>query len=207
MRLSGPDISRLTTAWEDRRVAWPGATTVGVNGLGGMYASWGGYVSRAGRGGSRCTARSTGLFAGTELGYGDVFGAEARIFGYEVDGLDYTFRDGLPFPTGEDGAPATVEILAMSPAVLAEQHFDAPGFRNYAGDADQRQKAEFRFGGVDERTMAKSRYGAGMMVHMRLGLGEVLTAGSCEWVMGLARAEPFTCLVTRNVLNRFLDRC
>lgn len=205
IRLSGPE-HLLTTAWEDRRVAWPGATTVGVNGLGGMYASWGGYVSRGSRGFTVYRPEHW-AFRGTDLGYGDVFGAEALIFGYEVDGLDYTFRDGLPFPTGEDGAPATVEILAMSPAVLAEQHFDAPGFRNYAGDADQRQKAEFRFGGVDERTMAKSRYGAGMMVHMRLGLGEVLTAGSCEWVMGLARAEPFTCLVTRNVLNRFLDRC
>lgn len=205
IRLTGPE-HLLTTAWEDRRVGWPGASTVGVNGLGGMYASWGGYVSRGCRGFTVYRPQHW-AFEGTDLGYGDVFGAEALIFGYEVDGLDYTFRDGLPFPTGEDGAPTSIEILAMSPAVLAERQFDAPGFRNYAGDADQRQKAEFRFGSIDAETMARSRYGSGMMVHMRRGLGEVVTAGSCEWVMGLARGEPFTCLVTRNVLDRFLGKC
>jgi hypothetical protein len=38
---------------------------------------------------------------------------------------------------------------------------------------------------------------------MPKGAGEVLTAGSCEWVMGLARNEPFTRRITRNVLERF----
>ena len=59
-------------------------------------------------------------FAGTGLNYADIFGDKARILGYEVDGLDYTFRRGLPYPVPVEGAPETIEILAMAPAVLAE---------------------------------------------------------------------------------------
>jgi len=39
---------------------------------------------------------------------------------------------------------------------------------------------------------------------MPKGRGEVVTAASCEWVMGLRRREPFTEQITRNVLDRFL---
>jgi hypothetical protein len=39
---------------------------------------------------------------------------------FEVDGVDYTFRKGLPYPTGEDGAPDSLQILAMAPAVMGE---------------------------------------------------------------------------------------
>jgi hypothetical protein len=45
-----------------------------------------------------------------------------------------------------------------------------------------------------------------MIVSMTRGQGEVFTAGSCEWVMGLARGDFSTEQVTRNVLNRFLGR-
>ena len=37
----------------------------------------------------------------------------ARIYGYEVDGLEYIIRDGLPFVTGEDGASGDIEILGL----------------------------------------------------------------------------------------------
>ncbi|WP_137392169.1 N,N-dimethylformamidase beta subunit family domain-containing protein [Rhodoligotrophos defluvii] len=198
----GPNRQLLSTAWEDHRVAWPGASTVGVNGLGGVYASWGGFVPRGNRGFTVYRPEHW-IFAGTDLSYGDVFGAEAEIFAYEVDGVDYTFRDGLPYPTGADGTPKEVEILAMSPAVLTEGDFRIEAFRHYIGNNDQVQKAEMVYGEVSPETMAKSRYGAGMMVHMPRGKGEVLTAATCEWVMGLARNEPFTQQITRNVLNRF----
>ena len=52
-------------------------------------------------------------FRGAGLGYGDVPGASSRIFGYEVDGLDYHMIDGLPYPTGKDGAAPEITILAM----------------------------------------------------------------------------------------------
>jgi hypothetical protein len=199
-----PDAHLLSTAWEDHRVRWPGASTVGVNGLGGVYASWGGFVPRGQRG-FTVYRPDHWAFEGTDLTYGDVFGAEARIFAYEVDGVDYTFRDGLPYPTGRDGTPPEVEILAMSPAVLAEGDYVGNGFRPYIGDADQRGKADMVFGEVTPETLAKSKYGAGMIVSMRRGRGEVLTAATCEWVMGLKRGCAHTQQITRNVLDRFIS--
>jgi hypothetical protein len=43
-------------------------------------------------------------------------------------------------------------------------------------------------------------------VHMTRGKGEVLTAATCEWVMGLKRGDRFTQQITRNVLDRFTSR-
>jgi hypothetical protein len=54
--------------------------------------------------------------------------------------------------------------------------------------------------------MDRHRYGSGMVVSMKKGRGEVFTAGSCEWVMGLAHHDPFTEQITRNVLERFTAR-
>src|SRR5437588_12141503 len=51
------------------------------------------------------------IFQGTRLGYGDVLGAGATVVGYECDGSVFTYRDGLPYPTGADGTPPSVEIL------------------------------------------------------------------------------------------------
>lgn len=201
IRATGDD-SRLTSAWEDRHVRWPGATTVGVNGLGGTYANWGRFTPRGSRGFTVYRPEHW-AFAKTDLSYGDIFGAEARIFGYEVDGVDYTFRDGLPYPTGQDGTPETVEILAMTPAVMAEAPLESYTLRAYVGAHDWYEKAEMIHGVADAATLAKSYHGSGMMVSMRRGKGEVLTAASCEWVMGLKRGCAYTQQITRNILDRF----
>ena len=58
-----------------------------------------------------------------------MFGNKAHIFAYEVDGLDYTFRRGLPYPTGDDGASTDISILAMAPALQAESIFEEDGWR------------------------------------------------------------------------------
>ena len=58
-------------------------------------------------------------------------------------------------------------------------------------------------GEVTAEGLARYKYGSGMMVHMTRGKGEVLTAATCEWVMGLKRGDPFTQKITRNVLDRF----
>ena len=109
-----------------------------------------------------------------------------RLFSYEVDGLDYASRHGLPYPTypaGDDGASTDIEISAMAPATLAEGQFEGEGFHCYIGDHNQRGKAD-----------KVCKCGSGMVVHIKRGRGEVLTAAACERVMGL----------TRNVLGRFL---
>ncbi|WP_255468897.1 N,N-dimethylformamidase beta subunit family domain-containing protein [Reyranella sp. CPCC 100927] len=195
----------LTGAWEDPAIGWPGATTVGVNGLQGVYASWGGLVPRSSRG---FTVYRPGhwAFAGTEISYGDVIGGEAGVFGYEVDGLDYTFRRGLPYPTGDDGAPGTIEILAMAPAVRVEEEHRGEGFRYYLGNGRPNSSTKLVPPGTPAGDKDPQHYGSGMIVAMPRGRGEVFTAGSCEWVMGLARGDFCTQQITRNVLDRFLGR-
>ena len=201
----GAERSRLSGAWEDPAIGRPGALTFGVNGLQGVYSSWGAFIPRASRGFTVYRPRHW-AFAGTETHYGDVIGDEAGIFGYEVDGLDYTFRKGLPYPTGEDGAPPEVEILAMAPAVRVEEEHPGEGFRYYIGNgrADSTTSAKPAGASAEPSGGDPQRYGSGMIVSMRRGRGEVFCAGSCEWVMGLARGDFVTEQVTRNVLDRFL---
>ncbi|MFF1651483.1 hypothetical protein [Streptomyces sp. NPDC058240] len=39
-----------------------------------------------------------------------------RIAAFELDGVDHTFRRGLPYTTGQDSAPDDLEIIAVPPA-------------------------------------------------------------------------------------------
>jgi hypothetical protein len=196
------DARLLTSSWEDPKVNWPGATTVGVNGFGGIYASWGGFAPRGQRG-FTVYRPAHWIFDNTDLHYGDIFGAEAGIFGYELDGLDYTFRQGLPYPTGSDGAPASVEILGMAPAMNAEVEHAGEGFRYYLRDKDLLGVASTMLGSTSPENLDKRRYGSGMIVHMTRGRGDVVTAGSCEWIMGLKLNDFYTQQITHNVLDRF----
>ncbi|MER8448282.1 GldG family protein [Mesorhizobium sp. M1066] len=196
------DHHLLTSSWEDPALGWPGAKTFGLNGSQGAYASWGGFTPKGSRG-FTVYRPDHWAFGGTELSYGDVFGSEASIFAYEVDGADYTFRNGLPFPTGLDGVPENVQILAMAPAVLAEARWTLEGGRYYVGDADH-DYFQALLGGTEDPEAPPQRYGSGMMAYLEKGEGAVFNAGTCEWVMGLTRNEPDTIRITRNVLSRFL---
>ncbi|MBX7068610.1 MAG: hypothetical protein K1X38_04425 [Microthrixaceae bacterium] len=51
-------------------------------------------------------------FAGTGLTRGATFGGD--IVGYETDAVRYTMVDGLPVPTGTDGAPSNLSILGIA---------------------------------------------------------------------------------------------
>jgi len=191
----------ITASWESAAVNWPGASTVGVNGTHGVYASWGGFSPRGSRG-FTVYRPDHWAFDGTGLRYADVFGEEAGIFGYEVDGLNYTFHQGLPYPVAEPGVPDSISILAMTPASLSEYEHEGEGVSYYIRDSDLMGLVDLA---GDDREAARLRYqyGSGMVVSMPLGKGEVVTAGSCEWIMGLTRHDDFTMAITRNVLNRF----
>ena len=52
-------------------------------------------------------------------------------------------------------------------------------------------------------TLEKVTRGNGMIVSFPKGKGEVFTAATCEWVMGLARRDMQVERITRNVLDRF----
>lgn len=196
--------SCMTSAWEDPQIDHPGARTFGVNALRGIYAAFGGMARRAARG-FNVFRPEHWAFAGTGLGYADMFGDEANIFGFEMDGVEYTFADGLPVPTGEDGAPAGLSILAMGFATLAESGL--PEFESslMLGDGD----AQFRnslLGEASSESLERHKRGSGMIVHFARGAGEVFTAGTCEWVNGLIEGDCYTQQITRNVLDRFGKR-
>ena len=197
--------SLTTTAWESVEVARPGAATFGVNALRGMYAGWAGAAPR-GAGGFTVYRPEHWAFVDTDLYYGDVFGAPSRIFGYEVDGLEYTFRDGLPVALATDGAPPGIEIIAMGLAVMAEENHGERGVVPFLGDDDLRFAAEAVHGAATPETMERMRRGSGMIVSFRKGKGEVFTAGACEWVAGLIDRDPFVERITRNVLDRLSRR-
>ncbi len=195
--------STLTSAWEDPRVNHPGASTFGVNALRGIYGSFGAMAPRSPRGYTVFRAQHW-AFEGTGLGYADMFGDEASIFGYEVDGLDYTFVDGLPEPLGTDGAPPGLEILAMGWATNAEQGRAEDAYSFMLGDGDARYRASILAPDLGDAAIDQHCRGAGMVVHFRRGRGEVFTAATCEWVHGLMLEDHYTVAITKNVLDTFL---
>ncbi|HWT61356.1 MAG TPA: N,N-dimethylformamidase beta subunit family domain-containing protein [Ochrobactrum sp.] len=199
------DQKHLCTAnWASGAVNWPGASTVGVNGENGMYGSWGGFSPRGSRG-LTVYQPEHWIFEGTHLRYADIFGHEAQIFGYEVDGLNYSFKNGFPYAVEEHGVPTEkIEILAMTPASIYEYELDGPGHRYYVRDSDLRGICEMAPDGY-ESARKRLAHGAGMLVSMKQGDGEVVTAGLCEWVMGLKRNCAYTTTITRNVLDRFQE--
>jgi hypothetical protein len=197
------DTSRTTNAWEAPEVGRPGTSTFGLNAMAGVYAGWGGCIPRGVRGfpiyrPEHWAFRNTGLY------YGDVLGQESHIYGYEVDGLDFTMKRGLPYPTGEGNPPEGIQILGLGMASLVEESADVlPGWLN---DEDAVFTAETLYGEATPEAMDKVKRGNGMIVNFPKGKGEVFHAGTCEWVAGLLRRDAMVEQVTRNVLNRYLAR-
>lgn len=195
---------RLTTAWQSPLVNRPGASTFGLNGFGCVYAGFGGWNPRN-SGGYVAYRNNHWVFDGTDLYFGDTFGADAKIFGYEVDGVDFIMRNGLPYPTYKDGAPESLEILAMNVCSLEEEDHGNKGSLMYVGDADLEFKVQELYGEDTAQLRNENQYGAGMMAIFSRNDGTVFNAGSCEWVNGLRLREPFTERITRNVLDRLSD--
>ena len=201
--LVGTDQERLVSgAFEVDPVNRPGALTFGVNALSGIYAGLGNCVG-GGPGGFTVYRPDHWAFRDANLGYGDVLGAESRIFGYEVDGLDYRFEDGLPYPTCCDGAAPEIEILAMGLATNIEADHGVWGETLYIGTADASFKAKALYGEVTNATLDASERGNGMIISWQRGQGHIFTAATCEWVAGLIRGDRQVEQVTRNVLDRF----
>ena len=193
-----------TTAWEASEVGRPGSGTFGLNAMRGVYAGWGNCCPR-GAGGFTVYRPEHWAFAGSDLYYGDLVGAASRVFGYEVDGLDYGMRDGLPYPTGADGEPEGLEILAMGLATTLEADHGNAGAPLFIGEEDASFAAELLYGSRDPKAVARLGRGCGMMVSFDKGRGSVFHAGSVEWVAGLIDRDPFVERITRNVLDRFLE--
>lgn len=192
--------NRLTSYWDHPQVARPAVATMGLTGSMGVYAGW-----------SRCAAHGSGGFAvyrpehwamaGTGLGYGDVLGAASKIFGYEVDGIDYGMTHGLPFAAEGMGLQGALTIVGLSPATTLAHSTGPHDVDYFIGTLDAEEVAQQVYGRVDAETLGRASRGNGCMAEYRRGKGAVFNAGSCEWVAGLIARERPVEQVTRNILT------
>jgi hypothetical protein len=191
----------VTTFWSDVIVDRPENHMTGVSFVRGGYHRIGRNVT-AGLGGYTVHRSGHWIFDGTGLGYGDVLGAGATVVGYECDGCDFTYRDGLPYPTGEDGTPPSFEILGTCPT----QHFTretAPRPPKPGQPSELEYIASRVFGTRDPEAMERIRHGHAVLGAYTNDAGAtVITSGSTDWAHGLAARDPQIEQITRNVLTR-----
>ena len=170
------DHKLLSTAWSHHLVERPENQLTGVGFL------WGGYHRSHGQfmdgPASYIVHRPDHwLFAGTDLKLNDRFGGKDTVVGYECDGCEMTWKDGLPFPTGRDGTPDSFTILGSCPARWAPG--DSLWYDRFPED----------------------RVGAAVLGVYTQG-GTVVTAGSTDWAHGLSGGDPSSVRITRNILDR-----
>lgn len=195
------DPTRVTTAWDWPEINRPGAHTMGLTGNAGIYSRFGATTPRS-SGGFTVYRPDHWALKGTDLYYGDVFGAAPIVvFGFEVDGVDYTFRKGLPYATGADGASSDLQIIAMAPAVRGSRDLWNGTVAIGAPLDEAEELAHAMFNG-DTPDHLDTEFGSGMIAEYSRGAGTVFNAGSAEWVSGLMRHDGFTERITRNVLDR-----
>lgn len=173
----GGDRKRLSTLWSHHLVGRPENQLTGVGFL------WGGYHRSHGQlmdgsGAYEVHRPDHWILEGTGLKRGDSFGGPDTIVGYECDGCQLEWRDGLPFPTGADGTPTQFLVLATAPA---QWHPDDCEWYD--------------------------RWEPGRKGHACMGVytrgGSVFTAGSTDWAHGLRGRDPVVERITRNILERW----
>lgn len=170
------DRSTLTSLWSHYLVERPENQLTGVGFL------WGGYHKSHeqfmdGPGSYQVHRPDHWIFEGTGLGHGAAFGGKDTIVGYECDGCELEWKEGLPYPTRRDGTPETFEVLATA---VARWHPD---------DCEWYERWE------------KGRTGQAVMGTYTRG-GTVFTAGTTDWSHGLRGGDPAVERITRNVLDR-----
>lgn len=170
------DHSTLSTAWSHHLVKRPENELTGVGFLyGGYHRSHGQLMD--GSGAFTVHRPDHWLFSGTGLKRGDEFGGKSTIVGYECDGCELEWRDGLPFPTGLGGTPKSFTVLGTA---LAKWH---------PGDSEWYERWE------------KGRVGNAVLGVYQQG-GTVVTAGTTDWAHGLRGKDRAVIRITRNILDR-----
>jgi hypothetical protein len=170
------DPRLLSTLWSHHLVGRPENELTGVGFLwGGYHRSHGEFMD--GPAAYQVHRPAHWMFENTGLERDSRFGGEHTIVGYECDGCEMEWRDGLPFPTHRDGTPETFEILATCPAKWA------------AGDCYWYEP------------FPKDRVGAAVLGTYTNG-GTVVTAGSTDWAHGLGGNDAVVVQITRNVMDR-----
>ncbi|MCB1098297.1 MAG: hypothetical protein KDN22_22180 [Verrucomicrobiae bacterium] len=166
----------LSSLWSHHLVERPENQITGVGFLwGGYHRSHGQYMD--GSGAFTVHRPDHWLFEGTGLKRGDAVGGKHTVVGYECDGCEIEWRDGLPFPTGRDGTPENFAILGTAPA------------RWHPDDCQWYEKWE------------NGREGHAVLGVYQRG-GTVVTTGSTDWVHGLRGGDEAVERITRNVIRK-----
>lgn len=170
------EYSTLSSLWSHHLVKRPENNLTGVGFL------WGGYRKSHGQFMDEPAAYTVHrpehwVFAGTHVTRGLTFGDKDTIVGYECDGCELEWRDGLPYPTHRDGTPKNFEVLATCPA---KWHPD---------DSEWYEEWE------------KGRVGNAVLGVYQRG-GTVFTTGSTDWSHGLRGKDPIVERVTKNIFER-----
>ncbi len=170
------DRSLLSSLWSHREVKRPENKLTGVGFLfGGYRKSHGQFMDEP----AEYTVQRPEhwVFEGTGVKRGEVFGGKDTIVGYECDGCELEWRDGLPFATHRDGTPQTFEVLATCPV---SWHPDDAAW--YDG---------WPMGRVGACTLGIYTQG-----------GTVFTSASTDWAHGLAGGDKTVERITKNILDR-----
>jgi len=172
------DYTLLTSLWSHHLIKRPENELTGVGFLqGGFHKSHGQFMD--GSGAFTVHRPEHWIFEGTELKRDDSFGGHNTVVGYECDGSELEWRDGLPFPTYRDGTPETFTVLSTAPASW------------HPGDSEWYEKWE------------KGRVGAACLgVYTKPSGGTVFTSGTTDWAHGLRGGDPEVEIITKNILNR-----
>ncbi len=196
-----PDERYLSGVWSDRRIARPEPASIGLTFTRGGYSRYGLGVPR-GSGAYTVWRPEHWIFEGTGLRYGDELGRTDAIVAYEVDGCELAMEDGLPVPTGDDGAPRGLEVLATAPARLWAQHEQPSRYAHEPGELENTAMAVFGPGWRDQVHRVTNNH-ACMAIFTKPRGGTVFNAGVTDWTYGLG--DPDVARVTRNVLSRLAN--
>ena len=170
------DRAMLTTLWSHHLVKRPENQLTGVGFLhGGYHLSHGQHMD--GSGAYKVHRPEHWAFSNTDIRVNDEFGGEETIVGYECDGCEMEWRDGLPYPTGNDGTPKNFQILATASA------------RWHPDDSEWYD------------AWKPGHEGCAVMGSYQQG-GMVFTAGTTDWAHGLSGKDATVDKVTKNVLDK-----
>jgi len=181
----------MTGMWSDPVIGRPENQMTGVSFTRGGYARMG-YAMPRGSGGYTVWRPKHWVFDGCDLRYGDLIGSTPVVVGYEADGCELRWVDGLPEPTSTDGTPPGMVVLATSPAHLwsstPEGGVEVPAFQDHPPEVPaDLEYVTFRLLG-DMRPENTARLAAGNAVlgtFQRPGEGTVFTVGCTDWAHGL----------------------
>jgi hypothetical protein len=120
--LNGIADSLVTVNWYANPVNNPENSLIGLSFRNGGYVNNGNVLPGSqGYGDYAVLNTHHWIYDGTNLKDGDEFGSGDLIAGNEVDGALFSWINGLPVVTGQDGTPSNFRILAITPAESADQ--------------------------------------------------------------------------------------